>query len=93
VFRALVRLTKGSERPHPIEKPNEQIFSKILEYCMIFITSDDPGLECPQEIAEDIRRYVEMTGSPCSCIDQREQAVRLYSNGKRKTLFYRLSEK
>jgi UDP-N-acetylmuramoyl-L-alanyl-D-glutamate--2,6-diaminopimelate ligase len=41
----------------------------------VFITSDDPGLECPQEIAEEIRRYVEMTGSPCSCIDQREQAV------------------
>lgn len=41
----------------------------------VFITSDDPGMECPQNIANEVQQYVEMTGCPCSCIEERDQAV------------------
>ncbi len=41
----------------------------------VFVTTDDPGMECPEEIAEEIRGYVEMTGCACTCIPKREEAV------------------
>ncbi|MDO4323549.1 MAG: UDP-N-acetylmuramyl-tripeptide synthetase [Lachnospiraceae bacterium] len=42
----------------------------------VLITSDDPGMECPGEIAGQIRGYVEMTGCACECIEEREEAVK-----------------
>ena len=41
----------------------------------VYITSDDPGMECPEKIGREIRSYVEMTGCPCSFIDERQEAV------------------
>lgn len=56
----------------------------------VFITSDDPGMECPQDIASEVRRYVEMTGCPCSCVEERSeavgQAVEMAAENKEKTL-------
>lgn len=43
----------------------------------VFITSDDPGMECPGDIAQEVRQYVEMTGCVSECIEEREEAVRL----------------
>ncbi len=43
----------------------------------VMITSDDPGKECPEKIAEEIRRYVEMTGCGCGFSQERKDAVAL----------------
>ena len=40
------------------------------------ITADDPGTECQERIAKEIRSYVEMTGCSSCCIPEREEAVR-----------------
>lgn len=42
----------------------------------VYITLDDPGMECPKEIAAQVRSYVEMTGCPSSSIEAREEAIR-----------------
>lgn len=56
----------------------------------VLITSDDPGTECQSEIAGEIRRYVEMTGCPCDCIEERRDAVsaavRIAEQNKEKTM-------
>lgn len=43
----------------------------------VFVTSDDPGMECPGDIAREVRQYVEMTGCVSECMEEREEAVRL----------------
>lgn len=56
----------------------------------VYITSDDPGMECPEKIGEEVQSYVEMTGCPCSLIEERQeavgQAVRMAAAGAEKTL-------
>ena len=42
----------------------------------VCITSDSPGTECQEKIAEEIKSYVELTGCPCCCVSEREEAVR-----------------
>ncbi len=42
----------------------------------VYVTSDDPGVECQETIAREVCSYVEMTGCPCSRIDERGDAVR-----------------
>lgn len=42
----------------------------------VWITSDDPGVEGQETISGEIRRYVEMVGCACSCVKEREEAVR-----------------
>lgn len=42
----------------------------------VCITADDPGTECQERIAKEIRSYVEMTGCSSCCIPEREEAVR-----------------
>lgn len=42
----------------------------------VCVTSDDPGMECPQSIAGEVREFVELTGCCCHCIEDREEAVR-----------------
>lgn len=43
----------------------------------VVITSDDPGMECQEHIAKEVRGYVDMTGCPVQCITDRREAVRL----------------
>ncbi|MDO5346053.1 MAG: UDP-N-acetylmuramyl-tripeptide synthetase [Lachnospiraceae bacterium] len=56
----------------------------------VYITSDDPGMECPEKIGEEVRSYVEMTGCPCRLIEERQeavgQAVRMAAGNLEKTL-------
>lgn len=56
----------------------------------VFITSDDPGMECQADIAAQVREYVEMTGCGCTCIEERAEAVRqaviMGEGNKEKTL-------
>lgn len=56
----------------------------------VLITSDDPGVEAQSEIAQQIRGYVEMTGCPCDCIEEREdavsEAVRIAEQSREKTM-------
>ena len=42
----------------------------------VCITSDSPGMECQEKIEEEIKSYVELTGCPCCCVSEREEAVR-----------------
>ena len=42
----------------------------------VCITSDDPGMECQEEIAREVQSYVEMTGCPCKSIADRREAIR-----------------
>lgn len=42
----------------------------------VCITSDDPGMECQEEIARQVQSYVEMTGCPCKSIADRKEAIR-----------------
>ena len=42
----------------------------------VCVTSDDPGTECQENIAAEVRGYVEMTGCSCICIPERAEAVR-----------------
>lgn len=42
----------------------------------VYVTQDDPGTECQEKIAEEIRGFVEMTGCPCEAIAEREDALR-----------------
>ncbi len=42
----------------------------------VCVTSDDPGTECQESIAAEVRGYVEMTGCSCTCIAERAEAVR-----------------
>lgn len=41
----------------------------------VILTSDDPGMERPEQIAEEIRGYVEMTGCTCRIVADRKEAV------------------
>ena len=41
----------------------------------VLITSDDPGTECQEAIAQEIKKYVEWSGCPCECISERSEAV------------------
>lgn len=43
----------------------------------VMVTSDDPGTECPEAIAEEISHYVEMTGCACGFAKERKDAVGL----------------
>ncbi|MDY3249223.1 MAG: UDP-N-acetylmuramyl-tripeptide synthetase [Candidatus Choladocola sp.] len=56
----------------------------------VIVTSDDPGMECPEAIAEEIRGYAEMTGCPCLCVEERmkavETAVRIASENEENTI-------
>ena len=56
----------------------------------VLITSDDPGPECQGEIAQQVRGYVEMTGCPCDCIEERgealQEAIRIAEENKEKTM-------
>lgn len=42
----------------------------------VYVTSDSPGMECPEKIAEEISAYVEMTGCLSSYVADRGDAVR-----------------
>lgn len=42
----------------------------------VCVTSDDPGMECQEEIAAQVQSYVEMTGCPCRSIADRKDAIR-----------------
>lgn len=56
----------------------------------VWITSDDPGVEGQEAISAEIRRYVEAVGCACSCVKEREEAVReavaMAAGKKEKTL-------
>ena len=41
----------------------------------VIITCDDPGMECQEDIAGEVRTYVELTGCPVQCISERREAV------------------
>lgn len=41
----------------------------------VMVTSDDPDTECPETIAQEISRYVEMTGCACGFSAERKDAV------------------
>lgn len=41
----------------------------------VYITTDDPMEEKAEEIAKEVQEYVELTGCPCECIEDREQAI------------------
>lgn len=41
----------------------------------VCITTDDPGCEDPNGIAEEIREYTDLTGCGCTCIPDRKAAV------------------
>ncbi len=51
------------------------IIAGLFSDC-VCVTSDDPGAECQEEIAAEVRGYVEMTGCACSCISERAEALR-----------------
>lgn len=42
----------------------------------VWITSDDPGMEGEEVISAEIRKYVERIGCACSCVKERQEAVR-----------------
>lgn len=42
----------------------------------VFLVAEDPNMEPPAEISKEISKYVEKTGCPYECIDDREQAIR-----------------
>ena len=56
----------------------------------VFITSDDPGMECQEAIAQEVRSYVELTGCACRCVADRRsavnQAVRMASGVSERTI-------
>ena len=60
----------------------------------VCITSDDPGMECQEEIAGEVKRYVELTGCPCKSIADRKEAIRyaveLARESREKTLILAL---
>lgn len=41
----------------------------------VCVTSDSPGMECQQKIADEIKNYVELVGCPCCCVPERREAV------------------
>ena len=41
----------------------------------VVITSDDPGAEGQSGIAQEVKKYVEMTGCAYKCVDERRMAV------------------
>lgn len=41
----------------------------------VIITCDDPGMECQEDIAREVRGYVELTGCPVLCVPERREAV------------------
>lgn len=41
----------------------------------VCITTDDPGTECQEGIAEQIKKYVDFTGCPCKSISDRKEAI------------------
>lgn len=41
----------------------------------VIVTCDDPGTECQETIAHQIRSYVEMTGCVCECVKERGDAA------------------
>lgn len=52
----------------------------------VFVTTDDPGTEPPEQIAGELRHYVELAGCTCDCIADRETAIRsAISMAKRST--------
>lgn len=51
------------------------IIAGLFSDCVL-VTTDDPGMERQESIAEEVRGYVEMTGCACSIIADREEAVR-----------------
>ncbi len=51
------------------------IIAGLFSDC-VCVTSDDPGTECQEDIASEVRGYVEMTGCMCKCIPERAEAVR-----------------
>ncbi len=56
----------------------------------VIVTSDDPGTEQQEKIAEEVCRYVEMTGCACTRIAERElalqSAVTMAKQSREKTL-------
>lgn len=42
----------------------------------VCITSDSPGTEDPEEIASEVRQYVEQTGCSALCVPERREAIR-----------------
>lgn len=56
----------------------------------VCITSDDPGMECQEDIANQVKSYVELTGCPCKSIADRgeaiQYAVELAKKNQEKTL-------
>ena len=56
----------------------------------VIVTTDDPGMESQAAIADQIRGYVEMTGCSCTCIEDRNEAVRkaisMAANSRQRTL-------
>lgn len=60
----------------------------------VCITSDDPGMECQEDIAAQVQSYVEMTGCPCKSIADRKEAIcyaaRLAEKSGEKTLILAL---
>lgn len=60
----------------------------------VCITSDDPGMECQEEIAKQVKSYVELTGCPCISIAERKEAIQyavgLARESREKTLILAL---
>lgn len=54
----------------------------------VYLTTDDPSMEEAEDIAEEVRGYVEMVGCACKCIEDREQAIQtaVAECGNEKTL-------
>lgn len=42
----------------------------------VYISADDPGVEPVEKISREIADYIETSGCPCICIDDRETAIR-----------------
>ena len=63
--------------------PGEKAFNRRRELGVVagmfsdevIVTTDDPGMESQEAIAEQVRSYVEMTGCTCTCIADRWSAV------------------
>lgn len=41
----------------------------------VIVTCDDPGMECQEDIAREVRSYVELAGCPVQCVPERKDAV------------------
>ena len=54
----------------------------------VYITSDDPGLESQEKIADEISAYVKLAGCPCQKLPDRRKAIQraVAQVGKEKTL-------